>query len=449
MRLSSGFLQWCWAVQPSLQRGMVLVVCCMATLVQTGCKSLTEKREQQDILEAELRQQERHIQELKAEVDRKEFMIQGMDQEIERMHHAAAGRQRAGEPPVPGMVKEIVLGRLTGGFRSNPRIPFDDALQFLIEPRDLDGHSIKAPGSVHIEIFEITSAGLKVPLSAFDISPKELRRSWDQPMLGSPSYRILIPFKAMPTQEKMRVVVRFTTLDGKPYEAERDFTIRLPGPGQAPMMPKGAAVPGGYTVVTPGHMINGTLVGPLNNQVPAASPLPAPANLNSAPAEAGRVPAQIENKSVNTPPPVPPESKPTAPELPLPKQPDKESGSSSVIPIIPLKPREEPSSLPGTPTTPNKINQDGPPPLPAPPTPPEFEKNIQQTGYENLPSPSEQPRTPRPLFPSNIPSENQAGQLVPVTASPPAAWRQQHSAVQVVNQAETPAIKLSKPIRVQ
>lgn len=445
MRLSPAVWHWCSKVQPFLNRGMVTLFFCLLFLTQTGCSSLTEKREQQDILEAELRQQERHIQELKADAERKELLIHGLDLELERMHQAAAGRQNAGEPPVPGVVKEIVLGRLTGGFRSNPRIPFDDALQFLIEPRDMDGHSIKAPGSLHIELFEITQAGLKVPHTAFDITPRELRRSWDQPMLGSPAYRILVPMKIMPTQEKMRVVIRFTTLDGKPYEAERDFTLRLPGPGQAPKIPMGAAIPGGYTVVTPGHMINGTLVGPLNNQPTAATSLPAATGSAGSSGETGRAPAKFDDKADSPPPAVPLDPKTTAPVLPMPKQPEKEDNKSSVIPVIPLNPRETPSNVPGT-TTPN---QDVPPPLPPPPKPPEFEKNIQQAGYETLPTPSEQPRTPRPLFPGSAPTVQQMGNFVPVTASPPVEWRQQHAGVQVVNQAELPAIKLSRPIRFQ
>jgi hypothetical protein len=424
-------------LQPFLKWGKATQIFCLVILTQTGCSSLKEKREQQDILEAELRQQERHIQELKADVERKELLIQGMDLELERMHHIAAGRQQAGEPPVPGVVKEIVLGRLTGGFRSNPRLPYDDALQFLIEPRDMDGHSIKAPGSLHIELFEITAEGLKLPLTAFDIAPRELRRSWDQPMLGSPAYRILVPIKIMPKQEKMRVVIRFTTLDGKPYEAERDFTLRLPGPGQVPVLPMGAAVPGGYTVVTPGHMINGKLVSPFNNQSNTASPVPAATGTVGSTDEMGRTPVRIDNKTEGPPPAVPLEPKP--------KQADKEENKFPVIPIIPLNPRDTPSTLPGILSPDQKV----PPPLPPPPTPPEFDKNIQQAGYEPLPAPSELPRTPRPLFPSSTPTVQQMGSFVPVTASPPLEWRQKHAGVEVLNQAELPAIKLSRPVRIQ
>ncbi|HMO34904.1 MAG TPA: hypothetical protein PKA06_02575, partial [Gemmatales bacterium] len=68
---------------------MCLLAFCLALC--TGCSSLTEKREKQDILEAELRSQERHIQELKAELERKEGHIHGLDLELERIQQAHLG----------------------------------------------------------------------------------------------------------------------------------------------------------------------------------------------------------------------------------------------------------------------------------------------------------------------------------------------------------------------
>src|SRR5207247_6587159 len=115
---------------------------------------------------------------------------------------------------VPGVVKDIALGRLTGGFQQNPKIRFDDAMQIILEPRDSDGHAIKVPGSVHVDLFEITPQGLKAPLSSWDITQRELRRMWDQPLIGGPGYRIVLPFNAIPTTAKRRRVRPFTTVGG-------------------------------------------------------------------------------------------------------------------------------------------------------------------------------------------------------------------------------------------
>lgn len=399
-------------------------------LTLAGCSSLTKQRHEQDLVEADLRSQERHIQELKAEVERKEGTIHGMDLEIEKLQQAAAGRKPAGEPPPPGVIKEISLGRLTGGYRNNPKSQYDDSLQFLVEPKDADGHAIKVPGSMHIELFEITPAGLKVPLGAWDITHREVRRAWDQPLFGGPSYRILIPFKALPANEKMRVTVRFTTLDNNVFEAEKDFTIRLPMPGAGPVVPM-AAVPGGYSVVTPGHMINGTLVGPLKS---AGTPTTPPEVEGTG--RSGNILSELP-----APPLAPMPEKKTEPAKPEEKKPD-------TIPVIPIEPRKTPSNVPSS----IENNGNEPPPLPPPPEIPKFDAK-KAMNYEKLPTPSDVARTAAPLYPKES-GVVQAGMSEPastaLTSPPPASWRKNvtNQLVQVDYTGEA-AIKLSRPVIVK
>lgn len=409
-------------------------------LFATGCSSLTEKREKQDLVEAELRAQERHIIELKSELERKEGAIHSLDLEVEKLQQSAAGNRPAGEPIPPGVVKEITLGRLTGGHRMNPRSLYDDSLQFLIEPRDADGHSIKVPGSLHIELFEVTAAGLKVPLSAWDVTHRELRRSWDQPLFGGSAYRVVIPFKALPANERMRVVIRFTTLDGKPYEAEKDFSIRLPGPGSAPMVPM-ATMPGGYTVVTPGRMINGVLVGPLDpppaTTIPnnPASQLPAP----PLPEGTGRTatPPKQEAPKQETPPKL--EEKKQAP--PAPPMIELNQPADKKVDTLPMPPRNTPANL--------QLNSE-PPPLAPPPDVPQF--NRHSSNMEQLPNPSTTARTNQPLYPQAQPVTQagyQTDSPISLTAAPPANWRTKHLPAPIVEYGGDTSIKLSRPVVVK
>lgn len=426
MRLPPGT----WSVRGSLPAsicGWARFVSLFLIIITSGCSSLTKTRQEQDLVEAELRSQERHIQELKYEIEKKEGTIHSLDLEVEKLQQSAAGKKQPGEPPPPGVIKEITLGRLTGGYRNNPKSLYDDSLQFLVEPRDPDGHTIKMPGSMHIELFEITPAGLKVPLSSWDITHREVRRCWDQPLFGGPAYRILIPFKALPDSEKMRVVVRFTTLDGALFEAEKDFTIRLPLPGTAPVTPTGA-MPGGYSVVTPGHMINGTLVGPMPATGTVKQP-PLPAILEGT----GRSSSGAE---LPAPPLAPEPEKKVQPA----KQPEKKS---ETIPVIPLEPRKTPSTIPSN----LEHNTTEPPPLPPPPEVPTFDKKM---SYEQLPTPSERARSARPIYPQDQ-AVMQAGYVEPagtaLTAPPPDSWRDKvaHQLVQVEYTNDAP-IKLSRPV---
>ncbi|MFT3879344.1 MAG: hypothetical protein QM703_06765 [Gemmatales bacterium] len=405
-------------------------------MATTGCSSLTKQRAEQDLVEADLRGQERCIQDLKEQLERKEGAIHGLDLEVERLQQAAIKNQPAGEPQAPGVIKEITLGRLTGGYRNNPKSLYDDSVQFLIEPKDADGHSIKMPGSVHIELFEFPPNGVKVPLSAWDISARELRRSWDQPLFGGPAYRILVPFKALPASERMRVLVRFTTLDGKLFEAEKDFSIRLPGPGSAPIVPMAPMPAGGYTVVTPGHIINGTLVGPLGNTNTGSNMVvpPAPPGFEGT----GRTAEPM------APPknPLPEPEKKTEPKKEEMKPPEKKQ---ETIPLIPLEPRKTPSSID------TKGNE--PPPLPPPPEVPNFNEEKKAVSYEWLPAPSERPRTTQPIYPKDtgiVQAGYQTTESTALTSPPPASWRQKITSGMVqVDYSNEPPIKLSRPIVVK
>jgi len=134
-------------------------------------------------------------------------------------------------------VQTLVLGRQTGG-RSNDICPGDDALQVQVEPRDPDGHAIKAPGQVLIEAQEITAEGIKRPLSSWLIPPDELRRSWKNGLLTT-GYLLNLPWKVWPTTEKLRVRAQFQLADGRFFEADRDVTVRLTPVNQRPtVVPK-------------------------------------------------------------------------------------------------------------------------------------------------------------------------------------------------------------------
>src|SRR5438034_3631165 len=115
--------------KPEARRKQVFFLLLASCCLLVGCLS-SKARQSQELLEADLRSQERHIQELKEELDRKEGVIHGLDYEVERLQQSATGvKPPPGEPQVPGVVKDIALGRLTGGFQQNPKIRFDDAMQ--------------------------------------------------------------------------------------------------------------------------------------------------------------------------------------------------------------------------------------------------------------------------------------------------------------------------------
>jgi hypothetical protein len=122
-------------------------------------------------------------------------------------------------------LRQITLGRGTGGYDADDS-PGDEALQVVLEPRDGDGHTIKAPGSLHVEALEVSVEGLKTPLSAWDISPEELRATW-KGGLWSTGYFLVLHWQNWPSSERVRVIARFTLTDGRVFEADKDVQVRL------------------------------------------------------------------------------------------------------------------------------------------------------------------------------------------------------------------------------
>ncbi|MCS7160726.1 MAG: hypothetical protein RMJ19_09665, partial [Gemmatales bacterium] len=147
----------------------------------------------------------------------------------------------SGKAEIRGLayVKQITLGRLTGGLDDDPQCPGDDAIVVLLEPRDLDDQVVKIPGHVRVDVHEIHPQGLKQLLSTWDIPARELRTKWETPLIGSPAYRLVLRWKIFPQYERLRIVVRFTTLDGQVFETDRDVTIRPPrrDPQRCPLPP--------------------------------------------------------------------------------------------------------------------------------------------------------------------------------------------------------------------
>ena len=198
--------------------GMTLAAC-------AGCHSC-------GVVESQLRARENDVRELKEELERTEFYNQTLQNEL---------RALRGEQPLPDKaataypVRSLALGRQTGG-RPADHGPGDGSLQVMVEPRDPDNQPIKAPGSLLVTAVEVSTEGLKRPLSSWEISPDQLRRSWRNGLFNT-GYSLTLPWKVWPSTEKLRVVVVFRMPDGRVFEADKDVTVRLVPLNQRPALP--------------------------------------------------------------------------------------------------------------------------------------------------------------------------------------------------------------------
>jgi hypothetical protein len=203
------------------------VACCFAlTLLgaMSGCRSC-------DRVESELRARENDVLVLRDELDRCGIYNQTLQQEVHALR-GQLGIPPDASPPAAYPVKSIALGRQTGG-RSNDTGPGDDTLQVQVEPLDPEGQAIKAPGQLLVLAQEITTEGIKRPLSSWLVPPDQLRQSWRNGLLTT-GYVLNLPWKNWPTTEKLRITAQFQLPGGRVFEADRDVMVRLAPTNQRP-----------------------------------------------------------------------------------------------------------------------------------------------------------------------------------------------------------------------
>jgi hypothetical protein len=245
-----------------LRRRLIISILLTATALAGGCKSRC------DLVEAELRLKDRQLREVAEERNR-----------LCALNEAYENSQR-GSPPCPQVgrggsasvnVKDIEVGRGTGGIDEGRGRSGDEGIQVVIVPRDGDGSAVKAPGGARVTAVQVSPEGLKTPLSTWDVSPPYLCRNWKTGLLSS-GYYVSVPWQVLPTSEKLRIVVQFQTPDGAMFEAERDIQVRLPHlhaePAPKPLDPGIIPAPAGPVGVP-------TLI-PAPPQFDPTAPLPPP-----------------------------------------------------------------------------------------------------------------------------------------------------------------------------
>jgi hypothetical protein len=190
-----------------------------ALILASGC------RNHNDLVEAELRTRDNDVRALRDDLAQAELQNEALMRELSALRHGATGNITPEFASQTYTLKQVTLGRGTGGY-DDDHCPGDEALQVVLEPKDTDDHTIKAPGALHIDALEISREGIKTPVCGWDIPPANLRRLWRSGLLST-GYFIILPWKNWPSSEKIRVVAHFVLADGRVFEAEKDVTIRL------------------------------------------------------------------------------------------------------------------------------------------------------------------------------------------------------------------------------
>jgi len=208
-------------------RGLVFLAACFFV----GCRQTSS-----EYVEAELRVQSRKVAEL-------ENMLHQRAAEIETLRNTVttyqAGHVKPAEAPET-IYRDTALSRITltlaTGGKDADLDGKDDGVVVGVAPRDYDGDVFKCPGSCRLQLFETSTAGVRKQIGEWSVSSEQLRTLWRSSLLGQ-GYHLTFGWQTPPKEQKLRAVVTFVTVDGRQFEAEKDFDVstqsksppRLPG----------------------------------------------------------------------------------------------------------------------------------------------------------------------------------------------------------------------------
>jgi hypothetical protein len=107
------------------------------------------------------------------------------------------------------------------------------ALRVEVELRDQAGRSVRVPASLHLAVLQAGPGPQQTFLGDWDLPSELLEHAWTGNWSGG-GYRLLLPWKAWPSAQQVRVQARLTLTDGTHYEAEQDVPLR--GAAAAPLL---------------------------------------------------------------------------------------------------------------------------------------------------------------------------------------------------------------------
>lgn len=220
-----------------------------------------------DKLETTIRARDQRIYELQNDVDK----LAGYNLALQTEVRATRGLPgpTANDPFTPLYpVRSLVVGRSTTAI-DDDRLPGDEGLQVVLEPRDSDGRLVRAPACATVMVMEVDGQGLKSPIGTWDFTAEQLRASWKQGLLTS-GYVLTLGWQTIPRSSRVKIMASFTLEDGRRFEAEKDLSIKPPLEQSPPLS---GTLPG---ALLPGSAVPGPLSLPPSAPGQESLPLPAP-----------------------------------------------------------------------------------------------------------------------------------------------------------------------------
>ena len=139
-------------------------------------------------------------------------------------------------PPDERIVRIMLNSRLTGGYNFDEH-PGDEGIMAVIEPRNAAGHYVHKAGPLSVVVLDPLQDPEAARVARWDFDSVETARLLQQTPLGR-GIHLEMPWPNKPPEHsKLRLYVRYETLDGRKLEADREIVVDLPGQVAGRWMP--------------------------------------------------------------------------------------------------------------------------------------------------------------------------------------------------------------------
>ena len=212
--------------------------CCravaLAALCLSACGCLPWR--QTEILESKLRQQEDALYGIRSELEAKSTELAAARRELDMLRTQQA---EAGQVAIPAE-HVMVVSRATGiRFHSLLTRPLDrddesgdDILNVILTPHDADGETVKLPGSLRLELLDLSRTEGERTVAAWDFDPEQAREQWHSGFIAT-GYRFELPWPESAPAGKLLLLARLTTHDGRHFETTQEIVASgSAAPGQ-------------------------------------------------------------------------------------------------------------------------------------------------------------------------------------------------------------------------
>jgi hypothetical protein len=199
----------------------------LGLLALAGCAA----RGNLDALESELRQQEDLRVALEDRLSRLEtdLRVAQSDADSLRSQLAKSGRQTLPMEQSQALHRASKLtlhAMMTGGWDNDPA-PGDEGLTVLLSPVDEHGDLVKLGGDIEVELLDLSQSGEQQRLGSWSIPRDEVSGLWHKGLLGS-GFLVRVPWQSIPQNERLTVVARLKTVDGRKFDATHQVVITPP-----------------------------------------------------------------------------------------------------------------------------------------------------------------------------------------------------------------------------